>query len=63
LAGELERSEAVSKSILANAFLAFVDHGFLSHRDGKLDLTDNYASEAGARELGERLRSFIPELG
>lgn len=63
LAGELERSEAVSKSILQNAFLAFVDHGFLSQRDGRLDLTDTYASDAGAREISERIRTFIPELG
>ena len=63
LAGELERSEAVSKSILANAYLAFVDHGFLSSRDNKLDLTNDYASDAGAREVADRLRTFIPELG
>jgi glycerol-3-phosphate O-acyltransferase len=63
LAGELERSEAVSKSILANAFLAFVDHGFLSLRDNKLDLTNEFASEDGAKELADRLRTFIPELG
>lgn len=63
LAGDVERSEAVSKSILANAFLAFVDHGFLSQRDSKLDLTDQFASDAGARDIAERLRLFIPELG
>src|SRR6478609_1766687 len=61
LAGELERSEAVSKSILGNAFLAFVDHGFLSLRDGKLDLTDQYASDAGTRQIAEQLRGFMPE--
>jgi glycerol-3-phosphate O-acyltransferase len=63
LAGEIERSEAVSKSILANAFQAFVDHGFLAMRDNKLDLADAFASESGAREVGERLKTFIPELG
>jgi glycerol-3-phosphate O-acyltransferase len=63
LAGELERSEAVSKSILQNAFQAFVDHGFLSQRDGKLDLTDGFAHDAGARDISERIRTFIPELG
>jgi glycerol-3-phosphate O-acyltransferase len=63
LAGELERNEAVSKSILANAFQAFLDHGFLAMRDNKLDLADNFASEAGAREISERLKTFIPELG
>jgi glycerol-3-phosphate O-acyltransferase len=63
LAGELERSEGVSKSILANAFQAFVDHGFLSQRDSKLDLTDNFASDGGAREIAERLKTFLPELG
>jgi glycerol-3-phosphate O-acyltransferase len=61
LAGELERSEAVSKSILQNAFQAFVDHGFLSLRDNKLDLTDEFASEQGARQVADRLKSFIPE--
>ncbi|HYJ10080.1 MAG TPA: 1-acyl-sn-glycerol-3-phosphate acyltransferase [Polyangiaceae bacterium] len=61
LAGELERSEAVSKSILQNAFQAFVDHGFLSLRDNKLDLTDNLASEQGARQVADRLKTFIPE--
>jgi hypothetical protein len=63
LAGELERNEAVSKSILANAFQAFVDHGFLVMRDNKLDLADNLASEEGAREVAERIKTFIPELG
>jgi glycerol-3-phosphate O-acyltransferase len=63
LAGEIERHEAVSKSILANAFLAFVDHGFLTLRDNKLDLADTFASEQGARELAGRLKTFMPELG
>jgi glycerol-3-phosphate O-acyltransferase len=62
LAGEIERSEAVSKSIFANAFQAFVDHGFLAHRDDKLDLADAFASDSGAREIGERLKTFVPEL-
>jgi len=62
LAGEIERSEAVSKSILANAFQAFVDHGFLTSRDNKLDLADAFASEQGARELADRLRTFMPGL-
>jgi glycerol-3-phosphate O-acyltransferase len=62
LAGDIERSEAVSKSILANAFQAFVDHGFLSQRDSKLDLTHDYASDEGARIVAERIKTFIPEL-
>jgi glycerol-3-phosphate O-acyltransferase len=61
LAGELERSEAVSKSIFQNAFQAFVDHGFLTLRDGKVDLTHDFASDEGARTIGEQLRSFLPE--
>lgn len=63
LAGELERPEAVSKSILANAFLAFVDHGFVVVRDDKLDLADGLSSAEGALEVAEKLKSFIPELG
>ena len=52
----------MSKSILANAFQAFVDHGFLAMRDNKLDLADAFASEQGAREIADRLRTFMPEL-
>jgi len=63
LAGELERSEAVSKSILANAFQAFVDHGFLTLRDNKLDLADAFASDGGARGIAEHIKTFVPELG
>ncbi len=63
LAGDLERSEAVSKSILANAFQAFVDHGFLTLRDNRFDLADGFASETGAKNVAEHLKSFIPELG
>jgi hypothetical protein len=48
---------------LANAFQAFVDHGFLSQRDNKLDLSDAYASDAGAKKVAEHLKTFIPELG
>ena len=35
----------------------------LTNRDDKLDLADGYATAAGATEIAERLRSFIPELG
>ena len=40
LEGAIERAEAVSKPILQNAFQAFIDHGYLTVRDTKLDLAD-----------------------
>ena len=33
-AGVIERPEAVSKPVMQNAFLAFVDHGFVASRQG-----------------------------
>ena len=62
LAGEIERQEAVSKSILQNAFQAFVDHGYLALRDNKLDLGEAFASPGATSEIAEALRGYIPEV-
>jgi glycerol-3-phosphate O-acyltransferase len=62
LAGEIERQEAVSKSILQNAFQAFVDHGYLTLRDNKLDLGEAYTSATAAAEIAATIRGYIPEV-
>ena len=43
LSGELQNREAISRPVIDNAFLAFVDQGYLGRADGKLVLPDSYA--------------------
>jgi glycerol-3-phosphate O-acyltransferase len=61
LEGAIERAEAVSKTILQNAFQAFIDHGYLTVRDTKLDLVDGLASHQAYSAVAEGIRAWIPE--
>jgi glycerol-3-phosphate O-acyltransferase len=60
LEGSIERSEAVSKNIVQNAFQAFIDHGYLTVRDTKLDLVDGMASREAFSAVADGIRSWIP---
>ncbi|MES1175392.1 MAG: 1-acyl-sn-glycerol-3-phosphate acyltransferase [Myxococcales bacterium] len=60
LEGSIERSEAVSKNIVQNAFQAFIDHGYLTVRDTKLDLVDGMASREAFSAVAEGIRAWIP---
>jgi glycerol-3-phosphate O-acyltransferase len=60
LEGTIERAESVSKTIVQNAFQAFLDHGYLVVRDTKLDLADSMASRAAFTAVAENLRAWIP---
>ncbi len=60
LEGSIERSESVSKTIVQNAFQAFIDHGYLTVRDTKLDLADGMASREAFSAVAENLRAWIP---
>jgi len=60
LEGGIERAEAVSKPILQNAFQAFIDHGYLTVRDTKLDLADGMAARAAFASVAEGIRAWIP---
>jgi len=60
LEGAIERPEAVSKPILQNAFQAFIDHGYLTVRDTKLDLTDGLAAHAAYSSIADGIRAMIP---
>ncbi len=61
LEGAIERAEAVSKTIVQNAFQAFIDHGYLTVRDTKLDLADGLASRAAFSAIADGIRAWIPE--
>jgi glycerol-3-phosphate O-acyltransferase len=59
LAGELECREAVSRPVVDNAFLAFVDQGYLGRREGKYVLPESYATAEAVRTIEARIASFL----
>ena len=59
LAGEIECREAVSRPVLENAFLAFVDQGYLGRADGKYVLPESYATAEAVRTIEARIASFL----
>ena len=59
LGGEIERSEAVSRPTLENAFAAFVEQGYLQRREGKLALADSFASDEAAETIEARVASYL----
>jgi glycerol-3-phosphate O-acyltransferase len=58
--GVIERPEAVSKPMIQNAFQAFVDHGYLLHREG-YELSPAYARPEALAEIEERIASYLPQ--
>jgi glycerol-3-phosphate O-acyltransferase len=59
LAGEIERSEAVSQTTLENAFTAFIDQGYLKRHEGKLGLAESFASEGAVETIEARVASYL----
>ncbi|HVH45385.1 MAG TPA: 1-acyl-sn-glycerol-3-phosphate acyltransferase, partial [Labilithrix sp.] len=59
LAGELACREAVSRPVLENALLAFVDQGYLGRSDGKYILPESYASADAVRVIEGRIASYL----
>lgn len=59
LAGELECREAVNRPIIDNAFLAFVDQGYLGRSDGKYVLPESYATAEAVRTIEARIASYL----
>jgi glycerol-3-phosphate O-acyltransferase len=55
LAGEIAHREAVTKPVFENAFLAFLDQGYLARIDGKLFLPESYASADAVRTIETRI--------
>lgn len=60
LAGELAGREAVTRPVIENAFLAFVDQGYLARADGKYVLPESYATPETVRVIESRLAAFLP---
>ena len=59
LAGELECREAVSRPIIENAFLAFVDQGYLGRAEGKYVLPESYATADAVKTIEARIASYL----
>ena len=59
LAGELECREAVSRPVVENAFLAFVDQGYLGRAEGKYVLPESYATSDAVKTIEARIASYL----
>ena len=59
LAGELSCREAVSRPVIENAFLAFVDQGYLGRSDGKYVLPESYATPEAVKTIEARIASYL----
>jgi glycerol-3-phosphate O-acyltransferase len=62
LAGEIAGREAVTRPVIENAFLAFVDQGYLGRTEGKYVLPESYASADAVRVIESRIASYLPGL-
>jgi glycerol-3-phosphate O-acyltransferase len=57
-AGEIERREAISRPLIENALLAFADQGYVSISQGKVSLTESFATAAAVRAIERRVVGF-----
>ncbi|MDP9152023.1 MAG: 1-acyl-sn-glycerol-3-phosphate acyltransferase [Myxococcota bacterium] len=62
MAGEIARREAVSRPVIENAYASFVDQGYLSRSDGKLVLTESYASASAVATIEARVAAMAATL-
>jgi glycerol-3-phosphate O-acyltransferase len=60
-AGEIERREAVSKPLIENAVLSFVDQGYLARSDGKLELAESFHSARAVAAIEGRIAGYLGE--
>ncbi len=58
LAGEIARREAVSRPMLENAYASFVDQGYVSRKEGKLALTESYATASAVGTIEARIAAM-----
>jgi glycerol-3-phosphate O-acyltransferase len=57
--GVIERPEAVSKPMIQNALQAFVDHGFLLHREG-YELSPAHTRPESLAAIEQTIASYLP---
>jgi glycerol-3-phosphate O-acyltransferase len=58
LAGEISRREAVSRPLIENAYQSFVDQGYVSRSEGKLALTESYATAGAVATIESRIAAM-----
>ena len=59
---QIERSEAVSRHVLDNAFAAFVDQGYLERAGGKLSLSEPFRLEDANLAIEARMASYLQRM-
>ncbi|HKQ69138.1 MAG TPA: 1-acyl-sn-glycerol-3-phosphate acyltransferase [Polyangiaceae bacterium] len=59
LAGDLERREAVSRPTIENAYLAFTDQGYLAVSQGKVALTESFATAAAVQAIESKIVGYF----
>ena len=63
LAGEIERREAISQPLMENAYASFAEQGYLSKSDGKIALTDSFASSEAVGAIDARIAAMQAKRG
>jgi len=58
--GEIQNREAMSRPVIDNAVLAFVDQGYLGRDEGKLVLPESYATADTVATIEARVASYLP---
>jgi glycerol-3-phosphate O-acyltransferase len=58
LAGEIARPEAVSRTLIENAYASFVDQGYLARDSGKVGLTTSYATAGAVATIEARIAAM-----
>jgi glycerol-3-phosphate O-acyltransferase len=61
LAGEIAGREAITRPVVENAYLAFVDQGYLTRTDGKYALPESYATPEAVRVVEGRIAAYAAE--
>ena len=58
LAGEIGMREAVNRPLVENAYASFAEQGYLVKRDGKIALTESYASAGAVATIEARIAAM-----
>ena len=61
LAGEIERQESVSKPIIQNAYQAFIDQGYLTRGDKKIELAESFRTVRAVKAIEGRVAGHLAE--
>jgi glycerol-3-phosphate O-acyltransferase len=60
-AGEIDRRESVSKPTIQNAYLALLDQGYLTQKDGKFELAESFRTAKAVKAIEGRLAGYLGE--